>query len=83
MAFSKETGTYLVLKGVPTVIAEPEGSAFINPTGNPGMASAGVGDVLTGMIAGLLGRGLNPLEASILGVYMHGLSGGYSCKQKG
>ena len=78
MEFSKETGTYLVLKGVPTVIAEPEGSAFISPAGNPGMASAGVGDVLTGMIAGLLGQGLNPLEASILGVFHAWACGGYS-----
>ncbi|MDI6744267.1 MAG: NAD(P)H-hydrate epimerase [Thermodesulfovibrionales bacterium] len=81
--FAKETGTYLVLKGVPTIIAEPEGHAFINPTGNPGMASAGVGDVLTGMVAGFLGQGLNPLEASILGVYMHGLAGDAAAKNKG
>ena len=83
ISFAKETGTYLVLKGAPTVIAEPEGSVFINPTGNPGMASAGVGDVLTGMIAGFLGQGLNPLEASILGVYMHGLSGDIAANKKG
>ncbi|MBI4689236.1 MAG: NAD(P)H-hydrate dehydratase [Nitrospirae bacterium] len=81
--FSKETGTYLVLKGVPTIIAEPDGSAFINPTGNPGMASAGVGDVLTGMTAAFLGQGLNPLEASILGVYMHGLGGNIAVEKKG
>ena len=83
ISFAKETGTYLVLKGAPTVIAEPEGSAFVNPTGNPGMASAGVGDVLTGMIAGLLGQGLNPLEASILGVFMHGLAGDIAANKKG
>jgi len=81
--FAKETGTYLVLKGVPTVIAEPEGRAFINPTGNSGMASAGTGDVLTGMLSGFLGQGLNPLEASILGVYMHGLAGDIAVKSKG
>ncbi len=81
--FSKETGTYLVLKGVPTLIAEPEGSAFINSTGNPGMASAGVGDVLTGMIAAFLGQKLNSLEASILGVYMHGLAGDIASNKKG
>jgi len=83
ISFAKETGTYLVLKGAPTVIAEPEGSAFVNSTGNPGMASAGVGDVLTGMIAGLLGQGLNPLEASILGVFVHGLSGDIGTGKKG
>ncbi|MCX5718252.1 MAG: NAD(P)H-hydrate epimerase [Nitrospirae bacterium] len=81
--FAKETGTYLVLKGVPTVITEPEGRAFINPTGNSGMASAGTGDVLTGMLSGFLGQGLSPLEASILGVYMHGLAGDIAAKSKG
>lgn len=83
MKFSKETGTYLVLKGAPTVIAEPEGSVFINSTGNPGMASAGVGDVLTGMIAAFLGQKLNPLEAAILGVYIHGLAGDIAAKRIG
>ncbi|MBA3070584.1 MAG: NAD(P)H-hydrate dehydratase [Nitrospirae bacterium] len=83
VSFAKETGTYLVLKGVPTVIAEPEGRVFINPTGNSGMASAGTGDVLTGMVSGFLGQGLNPLEASILGVYMHGLAGDIAAKNKG
>lgn len=83
VSFAKETGTYLVLKGMPTVIAEPEGRAFINPTGNSGMASAGTGDVLTGMVSGFLGQGLNPLEASILGVYMHGLAGDIAAKNKG
>ncbi len=81
--FSKATGAYLVLKGVPTIVAEPEGSVFINPTGNPGMASAGVGDVLTGMIAAFLGQGLDPLETSILGVYMHGLAGDIAAGKKG
>ncbi|MDO8746581.1 MAG: NAD(P)H-hydrate dehydratase [Thermodesulfovibrionales bacterium] len=83
ISFAKETGTYLVLKGVPTVIAVPEGRVFINPTGNSGMASAGTGDVLTGMLSGFLGQGLTPLEASILGVYMHGLAGDIAVKSKG
>jgi NAD(P)H-hydrate epimerase len=81
--FSKESGTYLVLKGAPTIIAEPEGRAFINSTGNPGMASAGVGDVLTGMISAFLGQEINPLEASILGVYMHGLAGDLAAQKLG
>ena len=83
MKFAKDTGTYLVLKGTPTVISEPEGNVFVNPTGNPGMASAGVGDVLTGMISAFLGQGLNPLEASILGVFMHGLAGDIVASKKG
>ncbi|RJQ41130.1 MAG: NAD(P)H-hydrate dehydratase [Nitrospiraceae bacterium] len=83
ISFAKETGAYLVLKGAPTVIAEPEGRVFINPTGNSGMASAGTGDVLTGMLSGFLGQGLNPLDASILGVYMHGLAGDIAVKSKG
>ena len=68
---------------MPTVIAVPEGRVFINTTGNSGMASAGTGDVLTGMLSGFLGQGLTPLEASILGVYMHGLAGDIAVKSKG
>lgn len=68
-------GSVIVLKGSPTVVASPEGDVYINPTGNSGMASAGVGDVLTGMIVGLLGQGCSPLDAALCGVYLHGLSG--------
>lgn len=64
----------MVLKGAHTVIAAPDGRVFVNPTGNPGMASAGMGDVLTGMIGGFLAQGLEPLSAAILGVYTHGLA---------
>lgn len=84
LGFSKKTGAFLVLKGVPTVVAEPEGSVFINSTGNPGMAKAGVGDALTGIISSLLAQGFNsPLEASLLGVYMHGLAGDIAAGDKG
>jgi hydroxyethylthiazole kinase-like uncharacterized protein yjeF len=83
MSFAKETGTYLVLKGVPTVVATPDGRSFINSTGNPGMATGGVGDVLTGMISGFLSQTMNPLHACILGVYMHGLAGDIAASEKG
>jgi len=83
LSFSKRTKTYLVLKGVPTVTATPDGKVFINSTGNPGMATAGMGDVLTGMISAFLAQGLSPQDASILGVYMHGLIGDIIAERKG
>ena len=64
-----------VLKGSRTVIASPEGEIYINTTGNPGMSTGGSGDVLTGIITGLIGQGLKPLDASIAGVYLHGVCG--------
>lgn len=73
-SFSQEYGVYLVLKGSPTVIGVPEGIVYVNPTGNSGLASGGSGDVLTGFITGLLAQKLSPEKASIVGVYLHGLS---------
>jgi NAD(P)H-hydrate epimerase len=65
-----------VLKGRNTVIAEPGGAVWINTTGNPGMAKGGTGDVLTGMIAGIVAQHPDRvLESVIAGVYMHGLAG--------
>lgn len=81
--FSQEHRVHLVLKGAKTVIAEPSGFLSINPTGNPGMATAGTGDVLTGIIAGLLAQGLSPAAAAKLGVYLHGLSGDIVAAQRG
>ena len=64
-----------MLKGGPSVIAEPNGDLFINSTGNPGLATGGSGDVLTGMIAGLLAQKLSAIDAALTGVYLHGLAG--------
>jgi NAD(P)H-hydrate epimerase len=65
----------VVLKGFQTLVAEPDGHVFVNPTGNPGMASGGMGDVLSGMIGALLARGVDPLDAACAGVYLHGFAG--------
>ena len=81
--FAKAAGVYLVLKGVPAVSASPSGDAFLNTSGNPGMATAGAGDVLTGIIAALLGQDLDPLDASVFGVFLHGLSGDCAAERKG
>ena len=81
--FAKEHGAILVLKGNRSLIASPGGEVFINPTGNPGMASGGMGDVLTGMIGGFLAQGLSALEAAKMGVYLHGLAGDYAAFLKG
>lgn len=80
---AKRYGCIVVLKGYKTVIADPSGKAFVNPTGNPGMASGGVGDVLTGMIAGFIGQGVKVWDAAILAVYLHGLAGDLAAKEKG
>jgi hydroxyethylthiazole kinase-like uncharacterized protein yjeF len=65
----------VLLKGAATVVADADGEVYINPTGNSGLASGGTGDVLTGVIAALLGRGLSGIEAAALGAYIHGAAG--------
>ena len=70
-----ESGAVVVLKGHRSLIAEPDGTVYVNPTGNPGMASGGSGDVLTGLIAALLAQGYDALAAAQLGTYLHGLAG--------
>jgi hydroxyethylthiazole kinase-like uncharacterized protein yjeF len=74
---------YVVLKGARTVMATPEGKVFINPTGNPGMASGGMGDALAGILAALLGAGFSAEDAMKLGVYLHGFVGDRVAAEKG
>ncbi|MFZ2905202.1 MAG: NAD(P)H-hydrate dehydratase [Cyclobacteriaceae bacterium] len=75
MEFSQKTGTVLLVKGAHTAIAVPEGKLYFNNTGNPGMATGGSGDVLTGLITGLLAQGYRSVESAILGAWIHGLAG--------
>jgi ADP-dependent NAD(P)H-hydrate dehydratase / NAD(P)H-hydrate epimerase len=83
-AFAADHGVILVLKGSRTVIASPDGQVYINPTGNSGMATGGTGDVLTGIIAGLLAQKRDdPLAAVIAGVYLHGLAGDIAAASTG
>ncbi len=72
---ARRFGSVLVLKGAPTVVADPQGNVYVNSTGNSGMATAGSGDVLTGMITGFLAQGCLPIHAAVIGVYLHGLAG--------
>ncbi len=74
-AAAERSGSVVVLKGHLSVIAAPGEGVFVNPTGNPGMATGGSGDVLTGMIGALLGQGLDPIAAAQLGTFVHGLAG--------
>ena len=79
---AQQTGTTVVLKGAGTVVTDGE-KVYINKTGNPGMATAGSGDVLTGVITALLGQGLSDFDAAVLGVYVHGLAGDIAAGKMG
>lgn len=80
---ASQYGCTILLKGAYSLIADPNHSVWINPTGNPGMATAGTGDVLTGMIAGFCAQGIPFPEAAQIGVYLHGLSGDLALEEKG
>ena len=81
--FSKNHNCLVVLKGAHTSVSAPDGNVWFNSTGNPGMATAGSGDVLTGMILSLLAQGYDPVNASIVGVYLHGLAGDMAADKSG
>jgi ADP-dependent NAD(P)H-hydrate dehydratase / NAD(P)H-hydrate epimerase len=73
----------VTLKGARTIVATPEGEAFIVPTGNPGMATGGMGDVLTGAVASFIGQGLHPVQAAYTAAYLHGLAGDLIAQARG
>ena len=78
---AKELNWIIVLKGHHTFIATSDGRGFFNSTGNPGMATAGSGDVLTGILTGLLAQGYITVETALLGVYLHGVAGDFAAKE--
>jgi hydroxyethylthiazole kinase-like uncharacterized protein yjeF len=82
--FARKHGLIVVLKGHRTLIAAPDGTVWVNPTGNPGMATGGTGDILTGIVAGLIAQHpQDALEATALAVYLHGLAGDLACESVG
>lgn len=82
LAKARELQIFIVLKGAHTLIACPDGQSFFNSTGNPGMATGGSGDVLTGILTGLLAQKIGPKSACILGVFLHGLAGDLAAAEK-
>ena len=82
IGFAQKYNVIVILKGAYTAIAMPDGSCHFNSTGNPGMATAGSGDVLTGIILSLLGQGYNQASAALLGVYLHGLAGDLAAAER-
>lgn len=81
--YARAWGVVIVLKGAKTIIANEGGMVYINPTGNAGMATAGSGDALTGIIASLIGQGIDAFEAAVAGAYLHGLAGDIAAVSKG
>jgi NAD(P)H-hydrate epimerase len=80
MNFARDHKVIVVLKGAYTGIAHPDGSYWFNTTGNPGMATGGSGDVLTGLITGFLAQGMEPIDAALCGVHLHGIAGDLAAK---
>lgn len=80
--FSTKYGTITILKGSRTIISTADGELYINCTGNSGMATAGTGDVLAGIVAGLLAQKVKPVDAAVLGVYLHGVAGDIGSREK-
>jgi NAD(P)H-hydrate epimerase len=83
VSLAQPSGALVVLKGRRTIVARPDGHAAVNPTGNPGMATGGSGDVLAGIVGALLGRRLDPWVAATAGVYVHGLAGDSAAERMG
>ncbi len=81
--FAQSRQVHLILKGYRTLVATPKGEVFINSTGNPGMASGGTGDILTGMLGGLLSQGFDLLASLQAAVYLHGLAGDVVARERG
>jgi len=82
-SLAREYGVIVALKGAATVVADPSGEILLNSTGNGGMAAAGMGDVLTGTIAGLIAQGMPPFHAAGAGVFLHGLAGDRCASRRG
>jgi NAD(P)H-hydrate epimerase len=80
---ARQSRAVVVLKGHRTLVAGPDGEAAVNPTGNPGMAKAGSGDVLSGTLGALLARGADPWRAACAAVYLHGLAGDSAAERLG
>jgi hydroxyethylthiazole kinase-like uncharacterized protein yjeF len=74
-ALARKARAVVVLKGARTIVCAPDGDLFVNPTGGPGLATGGTGDVLTGLLGALLAQRCDPLDAALAGVYLHGLAG--------
>ena len=80
---ARTSGTYIILKGAYSVVITPQGKCYFNTTGNPGMATGGSGDVLTGVVLALLAQGYASEDAACLAMYVHGLAGDIACKKYG